>query len=682
MHRLICYELGKVWRKRSFWLSVCVLLALNGFLLWYVNIFNHDKAEGISFVQEQEFDEGLYEEEQEVADYRGYLQSIQKKESLLNGVAIFGKQDGNSFAARNIAKSARDYAKLSDENIRWMPSKPLKISMESIWTDLFLILSMFLFVGNMILEEKEKKLFYVIRSTKRGHLQSICSKLTALFIHCVTISVLLYSVNLLFVEVTMGFGDLTAGIQSVSIYMGSNLAISILEYIVYSVLTKGVVLFSAGTVLTALCIVADNIFLPYITGFLLYGSSYLLYLALPAGETSALFKYVNFIGLMKTENLYGNYLNFNIFGYPISRLTFSWSLIAVLAVIGVAASVLLFVYGNRFELKKRQPKYTKYFRPHASLLSHESYKIMIANRAIVIVLLFGLLIGYRILSQEYYPSAQERYYQDMMMRLEGEMTEEKEALILSEQERYEEAFSEAERIDQLVINGEIDENAGERLKEKWDEVTFFYPSFERVLRQYQRIEESGGNFIYDTGYLYLFGKRNEDYLMDLLLLSLCVVIAFGNVIAGEDEKETWDLLSATQTGKKKIICRKAMVCVMAAVGLSALPIVCRFINVSAVYPLHGLDFAVTDLPCCEQCPFAIPVFLFVSLLILSQMVSLVVVVLIVFAISWWRKNHIQAVFFSMLILVVPLVLKLLGFSFAEWVSVYPCYSWITDYFVK
>lgn len=633
-------------------------------------------------VQEKEFNEELYEEWQEVSGYREYLQSIQKKESLLNGVGIFGNQDGNGFAAKNIAKSAKDYAKLSDENIRWMPSKSLSIAMESIWTDLFLILSMFLFVGNMIFEEKEKRLFYVIRSTKRGRLQSICSKLTALFIHCMTISVLLYSVNLLFVEVTMGFGDLTAGIQSVSIYMESNLQISVLEYIVYSVLTKGVVLFSAGTVLTALCIAADNIFLPYITGFLLYGSSYLLYLALPAGETSALFKYVNFIGLMKTEYLYGSYLNFNIFGYPISRLTFSWGVIAALAVIGTTVSVLLFLYGNCFELKTRQPNYTKYFRPHASLLCHESYKIMIANRALVIVLLFGFLIGYRILSQEYHPSVQERYYQDMMMQLEGELTKEKETLILSEQKRYEEAFSEMERINRLVDYGKIDENAGEHLKEKWEEVTFFYPSFERVLRQYERIERSGGNFIYDTGYLYLFGKRSADYLMDLLLLSLCIIIAFSNVIAGEYEKGAWKLLGATQAGKKKIISRKVIVCIIVTAGLSAIPIVCRFINVSEAYPLHGLDFAVTDLPCCEQFPFAIPVFLFVSLLMLSQMVSLAVVVLIVLAISYWRKNHIQTVFFSMLILVVPLVLQLLGFTFAQWISVYPYYSWITDYIVK
>lgn len=80
------------------------------------------------------------------------------------------------------------------------------------------------------------------------------------------------------------FGDLTADIQSVAIYMESNLQISILEYIIYSVLTKGFVFFATGTVIMAFCIFADRIVLPYVAAFLLYGISYIAYLTIPAVE--------------------------------------------------------------------------------------------------------------------------------------------------------------------------------------------------------------------------------------------------------------------------------------------------------------------------------------------------------------------------------------------------------------
>ena len=740
MHRLTYYEFRKIWYKRSFVLSIFVLIILNMFLLWYNNISNGEQAAlssyqsfqnkiehmsemekaayidelkeiiaGVCFVQEvlnmqnlhsemgtalaeqamstnpemfeayyevyesgeylnftnslwqeKAFIDELYAEQQKIADYSAYLESIQKNKDTLSGISIFSNQQEEHFVTRNVEKSARDYAGVSVDNIRWIPSKAFSISMESIWTDIFLILSMFLFVGNMIFEEKEKKLYFIIRSTRNGYFQTIFSKLFALFVHCMLMAFLLYSVNYIFVEMTIGFGDLTANIQSVSMYMESNLDIPIWEYLVCSVFTKGIFLFGAGTILTALCIIADYISLPYIVGFFFYGMSAILYFAIPVGENATLAKYINLIGLMKTEHLYGGYLNFNIWDYPISRLHLSWCVIVALAMIGVSTSVFLFVRGNNFELKKMQSNHSKNFRPHASLFRYESYKIMIMNRGIIILLLFGFVIGYRIMSQEYNPSVQEQYYQDIMMQLEGQLTEEKENLILSEQERYTEAFLEIERIDSLVANGEISESAGDNLKAKWNAVTFFYPSFERVLKQYQRISERGGNFVYDTGYLYLFGKMNDDYFIDILLLFLCIVIAFSNVIAMEYQRGAWYLLSPTLEGKKKIIVMKMVVCMIAVIMLSFIPISCRFFKISSAYPMHGFDFCIIDIPCYQTLSISVPIWLFIIILVLLQMLLLILATCSVLLTSYWRKNQIQTIFFALLILVVPIILKLLG----------------------
>lgn len=292
------------------------------------------------------------------------------------------------------------------------------------------------------------------------------------------------------------------------------------------------------------------------------------------------------------------------------------------------------------------------------------------NRALVILLLFSFVIGGRVLNQKYSPSVQEQYYQNLMMQLEGGLTEQKEALILSEQERYTQAFSEIEKIDGMVSDGEIDESMGEQLKADWYGITFFYPSFQRVMQQYENIQEDGGEFIYDTGYLYFFGRMNDDYLIDLLLLSLCMVIAFGNVMAMEYQSGSWYLLCATKQGRKKSIVRKMVVCMMAAMIMSVLPMICRFVNISSVYPLHELTAAITDIPCYQEFPLAIPVWFFVLLLLLTQMASMIAVVIVVLLISYWRKNYIQTMFFAILILVVPIVLKLLGFEFAGWGSVY------------
>ena len=720
MYQLVRFEWMKIIGKRSFILAVSALFLLNIFLLWYTNLPDEEapdlaaykafqqqivhmteeekgeyltglkeRLDGVSFNiyqsggylelddsfwQEKALIDAIYAEWQKVSGYDAYLQSVQQAKDTLSGISIFGGQDENTFSARNIQRSAEDYASLTSGKIRWMPEKAVTQSMESTWTDLLLLLSVFLYVGNLILEEKEKKLFFVIRSAKRGIYPSILSKLLSLLIYSLAMAFLLYGSNLVFFNQTVGFGDLSARIQSMASYMESSLPISIFQYILLSIFTKGLVLFGIGTILTALSVAADNLFLPYLTGLLLYGGSLILYALLPSVGVGSIFKYSNLAGLLKTENLYGAYLNFDMFGHPVSRLTLSWILIALLIGIGTATSVLFFAYGENFELKKHLSIHFP-FRPHGNRFRHEGYKILITNKALIILLLFSVLIGYRNISHSYNPSVQEQYYRELMQQLEGELTEEKEEIIQTEQTRYDEAFANIEKVDQLIQEGKLDQMAGESLKMQWYPVTAFYPSFERVLQQYERISDRGGNFLYDTGYLYLFGTRNNDFLIDLLMLSLGVILSFCNAISMEYQSGTWPELCATKTGKGKILLRKALVCVIAAAMFTSIPILCRALSISAVFPLHGLGNSIRDIPRYQDFAFPVPVIAFLAMFVFSQVLSLAAVTLAVLGLSYWRKSHIQALFFGLLIFAVPLVLTLLGFSFAKWFSVYQIYGW-------
>ncbi len=74
-----------------------------------------------------------------------------------------------------------------------------------------------------------------------------------------------------------------------------------------------------------------------------------------------------------------------------------------------------------------------------------------------------------------------------MLQLEGKQTDEKTSLILTEQTRYQDAFSQIEKIDEMISNGTIDENVGDTMKSQWYSVTAFYPAFQRVVQQYDLV---------------------------------------------------------------------------------------------------------------------------------------------------------------------------------------------------
>ena len=121
-----------------------------------------------------------------------------------------------NFESRNIAKSAADHAGLSSENIRWFPSKGMTMAVESQATDLLLLLSVFLFVGQLITEEKGKGLFAITRSTKRGLWADMGARIVAVLIHGGVVCLLLYGSNLIYASGMAGIGNLSASLQSLA----------------------------------------------------------------------------------------------------------------------------------------------------------------------------------------------------------------------------------------------------------------------------------------------------------------------------------------------------------------------------------------------------------------------------------------------------------------------------------
>ncbi len=755
MLRLIPFELGKLLKKRSFILSVCVLVFIHLFLLWYTSLpyectpslsaykaiqtellgkdetekGNYitglkEKIDGILFVrdifsmqsfqnemgnvlaeqemqnnpgvfeqyyelyqsgnyleftdsleQEQCLIDEIYDEWKMVSGYGEYLASIQENKETLNGISIFGGADKDTFSSRNLQKSAEDYAELTNQNIRFMPTKGIVSAMESIWVDILLFLGIMLFVGSMIVEEKEKKLFFITRSTRHGIMDSIASKLVSLFIYCVFLTGLFYAVSIFFFGWGTGWLDFTAGLQSIAEYTESSLSISILGYIFLSVFTKALVLFGIGAVLTIFCILSEAAVLPFLAGALCIGGSALLYYLIPAGSSLSVLKYVNLIGLMKTENIYGGYLNFNLFGYPVARLGLSLWLTFVICLIGIVGSLSGFCRMKSFEVKKLALPFSIPFKPHTNIWRHEGYKILITNKALFIVLLFAVLLIYNNVDQTYTPSVGEQYYQSIMIELEGGLTDEKEALVLSEKARYEEALQKIEEINERIAAGEISEDAGDSLKSQANMTLAFYPAFLRVEKQYAHIKSEGGSFVYDTGYLYLFGILEDDFSTSLLILSIGIILAVSGAVAMEYQNGSLVLVGATKAGKRKILVRKALICSMVAAVPVIACVVSRMIHIASVYSMHSLGADITSVSHFADFPVSMTIGCFILLFVLSQLLAAVLITLATIGISIWRKNQVQTVFFALLILAVPMVLNLLGFTVAKWFSIYPLYSW-------
>lgn len=627
-----------------------------------------------SLEQEEALIREIYDEMETVFGYGAYLEDIQADQERLNGISIFSSGDEKGFSRRNIEKCAADYAGMETVRTEFFPSKGIVCAMQSRISEVLLILMTFLFAADLIYEEKEKRLFSVTRASARGRGESIAAKLAALGISCIAAAAVIYGSNLLFFSRTAGIGSLFCSIQSAAPFLQSNLKINLLGFICLSVFTKAAVLFVIGAVIICASVFFAQSFMAYLAGALLLAVNLLLYHLIPAWSSLNWLRAFSLCGLMRTEELYGSYLNFDLLGYPISRLAFSLTVLCIYIAAGIAAAVLLFLNCRNLETRQLRIARRAAAKAHGSLLRHEGYKLLIMNRAALVLVLFCALTAWRYFSARLTVSEGERYYQNMMMQLEGVCTPEKETLIKDEQERYECAFEELARIDELVSSGALDEAAASSMKSMYYGETAFYPFFQRVLEQYEYIGENGGEFIYDTGWLYLFGRMDDSFLWDMLLSSACIIFAFANAFAMEYERKSWGLLAATERGRGQVVKKKVKVCMTAAAFVGLVPWICRGICVSRVYPLHSMSVSLKNIPAyaaCADMPLAI--WLFLSVLI--QIAVLLFAALAVCLLSDRLKTHLRALSAGALLLLFPLILKAMGFDFAGRFSLLPLYSW-------
>lgn len=755
MFKLIPFELGKIWRKKSFLALILILLVLNVFLLWYLNdpsdnepppsaykaiyrdLSDKTPEEQTEYLKEltETLDDvkiveqivvlssqqsewaqryaaqilethrdifekyrSLYEsgdfliytdsmlkesalisetaaEYETVSEYDKYIKSIEENRNRLNGVSIFVKKDAESFSSRNIEKSYNDHKDLTSENVRFAPYKGVKMASENMITDLFLLLSILLFTGGLITEEKEKGLFYVTRATRNGIAKCIAAKLAALLIHSLATVLLLYGSNLVYAAATTGIGDLTASIHSVAAFRESALDITLGGYFALGLLTKTAVIFTFGAAVTAVSVISSKSFVPQLAAVGWLGLNWLAFQFIPAYSVFNPIKYLSFWGIIDPKFIYAEYLNFNVYDYPINRTLGAVILIAALFAAVTAAAVLLFVKAPGLDIRKTRRASLIPFHIHSNLLIHEGSKILFTNRAIVVLLLFALIIGAGDLDRAHSLSIGETYYQTIMQDLEGRLTDEKEQFILKEKARYDEAFAQIAAINEMMASGEIDSITGSGMKSQWEAVTALYPYFQRAEKQYDHIiENHGGTFIYDTGYQYLFGKFNDNFTVDLLLLSVCMIFAFGNVLPMEDQVKSWNLLSATAQGKRRIISRKMITCAVCAAVMTTLPFAFRLISTLRTFPLALWGSAANDLPMYYESGAALPIWAFAAAAVILQILSVCIVTAIILLISANRKSFLQTVFLGLLILAVPLILSVMGLEPAKWFSVYPLYS--------
>ncbi len=580
---MIRYEVKKLLRQRVTVILLLLLFLINGVVVWRMAVpgiqpysqtnvthilslyraLPEDRALALSALEEKREEltqaiwdgsdpggyltEDIYTERQlfqalidriePVVNYSSILQEIDfNAETLL----LSGRYEENTFAYRNVIASQRIYRELWNVKPEILYTGSVELLPGEGITEIMAVLMGLVIALELVYSEREKGTMALCKATYKGGFYLAFSKILSGLLIGALGTGLLYGSNLLIGFIRCGFVNLSAPIQSIFGMIRSSWKVTIGEYIClffgYKILWMGAVMAVAyvasyvGRRLWQCCGL-----------FLLIGGLCFL------RPESVLNPYT----MGSTDELFGNYWNLNILGYPLSNLTSSVIALSGILVCGFCLSILLHIKQAPFIREKNSSSKERNLRISSGLIGYEGRKLLLMNGGsyILIVLIVIQLFVYAEFPNRISP--QEQLYIHYSEILAGVAHEEKDAFIAQEEERFEELYHKLEEYDQALTTSAISRDSyisltGEVYRQLESEATFY-----RARDQYFYMKENGLEYVCLTPYDRLLGREGiKELLRQTIFLILSLVAGLSGIFATEYETGMIMLLRTTERERR------------------------------------------------------------------------------------------------------------------------------------
>lgn len=149
---------------------------------------------------------------------------------------------------------------------------------------------------------------------------------------------------------------------------------------------------------------------------------------------------------------------------------------------------------------------------------------------------------------------------------------------------------------------------------------------------------------------------------------------FSNFVSMEYQNKTNLLIYSSTFGMKKVLKRKAWVCILVGICLPVCIRMFYWIHIRNIFPTHYWNSSIQGILQYQKIPFDIPIWLFFVVIVTLQILVCSILALSVMFLSYWRKNFMQTILIGTINFVVPLVLYMQGIDFTKYLTLYPLYS--------
>ena len=603
----------------------------------------------------------VLKEVQACAEYDSYLDGIYQQARKMTGISLFA--DPDSFSYKNIAKTPGDFAHLKDSTLTPAPSKGIDMATGFQVSDIAAFLMIMTVVVTIVIREKELDQIVLSRTTYKGRMPLGLAKLMTCFTAAFIALILLCSVNFAAGYFTYGYGDLSRQIQSVYNFNSCDLKISVIQYFGLFLLSKFGVYCLSAALIYLITAVSNSSVKVYAILTIILAAEAMMYYTIPSASYLCPLKYINLIAFANTHDILAQYLNLNILGEPFGyNSVFAIAVVVLLLTISIISVVC---YANQSVIRNRTKRLSiSIFKGrNTSLFLQECYKIFICGKVLMILFAFGAFVWFSYTPiNEKFASADEIYYKQYMLKLEGELTAKKEQFLADEQAKFDQAETD--------MQTELAKGSWYAAM-KYQNILAPKVAFDQVKSHAEYLKSNGGEFVYDTGYKLLTGDEsagNKDATLALTALAM-LICTLTYVYSIEYKTGAAVLLRTSPRGRGAVFVRKFLIGLIIITVIYALTYAPHFYNILHAYGTRQLFASAGSMEHLSGWDMSILACLI--LISVLRYLGLIASTLLIFFISAKAKSFISSLLIETAVLILPIVLYLLNIYVFRWVGLTP-----------
>lgn len=617
-----------------------------------------------SLESEVTFLQNIYDEWKILHGYSDYLKDIEEKAKTIQSISIF--QHNNS---DNIIKTARDYQSLKNIPISYELEKGVKDAISFPLTSYFLLVGLFVICSSMILEEREKRLFLLVKTTIKGQYQTIIAKcLSMMFVLGIMLCIMMLS-QLFYMHMTIGLGNLTRTIQSLASYLYSSYQWNVIELIGVVTGLKYIAMCCIGLLMMLLMIVFQHKIYVIISMFTAIVVEFVLFLIISPLSSLYLFKYFNIIIFMQPEMLFQIYKNVSLGGSLISLSLFIFVMIIFLTFIIFTMCVYVYCSQKEKQINRLQISWKRKSHISLSLFSQEIYKCLWGQKVAIMLVLICAILGYQYSHLTIPKDIDNLVYQDYLKVLEGPLTLEKKLYVEKEKQTFESLHQKLLDIDQKFEQGIITLQQRIHMSEPIENRLMYEHVFDQVLTQYESIQENSDiEFVFSYPFEQMFFETTWTFI-PILMMCFVTIIATSQIMTYEYQNQCQSLMKTTLKGNKYILKYKLLLSILLTVVIFVItqfPMILLFMK---TYGFSSLNSSAISIGCVLPSWMSILMVWIVHIFI--QLFAMIVIVMVEHSFAIYTKNYNLSLFMTMLLFFVPLLLSYGNVHFLDSISLYP-----------